>query len=187
MSSPDSRKSLKEPGSLFRILLKLTWWILALAVVIAFWFLAFKIQKVFGQGPGWHLSNGTAVTYEVEGSNEKTIVSHIPGYILPPSWLPNYPGAQAQADGDELKHETQDTVDGNYTTWTQDSPQKVKEYFESTLQANGFQTSSQATVTDGVESIEIKATDSAGKRELTIKAIPGKDHTTITSTYKGPK
>lgn len=157
-----------------------------LAVVVLFKWTAVRVNNATadvsydGKKP-----NTATATLTVDGPDGTTITSNDPAATFPPNWVPAYPAAQAQADG--MKHETKDTINGTYRARTTDEPGKVKEYFESTLQADGFETSITTTDTDGAESVVVTATNDASKRKITVKASSEKDHTNLVITYEGQK
>ncbi|MEP6668849.1 MAG: hypothetical protein ABJF10_06845 [Chthoniobacter sp.] len=104
---------------------------------------------------------------------------------LPPRWVPSYPAAQGQDGG--TRRETKDKIAGTYLAKTRDDPDKVKDYFDSTLKADGFETEVKSTSTDGNDSTMVTATVNGGKRKLTVKATSEKGVTNLVITYEGAK
>jgi len=104
---------------------------------------------------------------------------------LPPRWVPSYPAAQGQEGG--TKRETKDKIAGTYLAKTKDDPDKVKDYFDSTLKADGFETDVKSTSTDGNDSTIVTATVNGGKRKLTVTATSEKGVTNLVITYEGAK
>ena len=88
-----------------------------------------------------------SATLKVDGPDGTTVTSSDPEQTLPPKWVPAYPAAQGQAGG--TRREGKDTVSGTYLAFTQDDPDKVKDYYESTLKADGFETAVTTTTTEG--------------------------------------
>jgi hypothetical protein len=125
------------------------------------------------------------VVLTVEGGGTLTVTGNDPAGILPPKWVPSYPAAQDQ--GDQTREETKDTIRGTYRARTMDAPEKVKDYFESTLKADGFETETTTTDTDGSEVATVTATIDGGKRKITVKAGAGKGTTNLVISYQGPK
>lgn len=105
--------------------------------------------------------------------------------MLPPRWVPSYPAAQAQDGG--TKKETKDKIAGTYLAKTRDDPNKVKDYFESTLKADGFDTEVKSTSTDGNDSTIVTASVNGGARRLVVTATSEKGVTNLVITYEGAK
>ncbi|MEI9897402.1 MAG: hypothetical protein WDN28_26990 [Chthoniobacter sp.] len=104
---------------------------------------------------------------------------------LPPRWVPSYPAAQTQDGG--TKEETKDKISGTYLAKTRDDPEKVKDYFEGTLQADGFETEVKSSSTDGNDSTIVTATVKGGTRKLTVTATREKGVTNLVISYEGTK
>jgi hypothetical protein len=121
----------------------------------------------------------------IKGPDGSTVVGGDPDATLPPRWVPAYPAAQSQSGG--VKQETKEAITGTYLARTKDAPDKVKDYFESTLKADGFETEVTTADTDGNESAVITATKDDVKRKVTIMANREKGTTNLVITYQGPK
>jgi hypothetical protein len=130
-------------------------------------------------------SNKATATLTVAGPDGTTVTSSDPTATLPPKWVPAYPAAQAQAGG--TKKESKDTVSGTYFARTQDDPDKVKDYYDSTLKADGFETKVATANTDGSESTTVTATMDDRKRKIAVKASSEKGHTNLEITYEGAR
>ena len=128
---------------------------------------------------------GVTSSLTIVSPNGTTVTGSDPSATLPPKWVPAYPAMQAQDGG--TKRETKETIGGSYTARTQDAPDKVKDYFESTLKADGFETSADTGNTDGAEFATITGIYDGGKRKITIKANTEKGHTNLAITYEGAK
>ena len=104
---------------------------------------------------------------------------------LPPRWVPSYPAAFAQAGGP--KRESKGKVTGTYLAKTKDSPDKVKEYFDSTLKADGFETEATSASKDGNDSATVTAKIGSGARKLTVTATTERSVTNLVVTYEEAK
>jgi hypothetical protein len=95
-----------------------------------------------------------------------------------PSWVPSYPGADAQAT---FAVKGGDGEGGNFTFKTSDAPSKVKEFYEDKCKDLGMKISLDTTTEDGGMVI---ATDDGGeKRSVTVVVGRSSGETTVNVTY----
>ena len=113
------------------------------------------------------------------------IITGDPDASRPPKWVPSYPALQSESGG--IRQEARDTISGTYLARTKDTPAKVKDYFDSTLQADGFETEATTSNTDGNEAITIDATNAGRKRKITVMASSERGTTSLMIRYQGPK
>jgi hypothetical protein len=125
----------------------------------------------------------TAEAAEIDDGT--TVIGGDPDASRPPHWVPSYPALQSESGG--MKKEAKSTISGTYLARTKDTPEKVKEYFESTLDADGFETKATTSNTDGSESFTIDATKANAKRRITVMANRERGTTNLMIRYQGPK
>lgn len=108
-----------------------------------------------------------------------------PAVAAPPSWVPSYPAALAKATG--TREETKDGARGNWQAQVKDPADKIKSYYESTLQADGYTIDTATTTADGSDTFVIRATSSNGKRKMTITIASVGGAANVNIDYKGKK
>jgi uncharacterized iron-regulated membrane protein len=99
-----------------------------------------------------------------------------------PSWIPVYPNLLKPARG--LQQEEKGVASGTTTVETDDSLEKVKEFYESMLKADGFETTVDQTTTRSSESAQITARKEDGKRTLHAAIRQEKERTAVTLSYE---
>ena len=100
----------------------------------------------------------------------------------PPAWVPAYPGAAAQGVG--MRTEKPTGVTGSYVVQTGDAADKVREFFETKLKADGYTTVASASVGGGAI---VNARKEDEKRTVTVQISGDKGATQMVITYEGPK
>ena len=82
--------------------------------------------------------DGTVLVTTTTDPDGSEVTTGDPQYTRPPEWVPSYPSGHDEPGG--MTRETKDQISGTYLGTTKDAPDKVREYFESTLKAAGFAT-----------------------------------------------
>ena len=124
-------------------------------------------------------------TVTIDGASLQTSAPSDPAKVLPPKWVPSYPAAQDLEN--HTRQDTKDTISGTFRTRTRDTPEKVKDYFASTLKADGFETETTTTEANGSDVTVVTAATAGGKRKIKIQAEVEKGTTNIAISYQGPK
>ncbi len=118
--------------------------------------------------------------FKMKNSNgEETVFGG--GVTAPPAWVPAYPGALAQGLG--MRTEKPAGISGSFFVQTPDALAKVREFFETKLQADGYE----VTVTSAPESPVISAKKESEKRTITVQLNGANGATQVVITYEGPK
>jgi len=108
--------------------------------------------------------------------------SHFPS--IAPNWIPRYPGADPGNDSYEAF--AGNLVAGTYGSQTYDPVEKVRDYYERTLRADGFETTSQTTYDNGVTSAVVAASTHGGRPRMIVKVGSALFYVTISIPYEGP-
>jgi len=101
-----------------------------------------------------------------------------------PSWLAEYPGAETQG---AYSGADADSVSGGYTFQTEDSVQKVLDFYKDRLEGEGFKVTTSTFQQDGQVAGGSIVGEGSDGRETHIGAMRGDDRTAVTVTYKHPK
>ena len=118
--------------------------------------------------------------FKMKNSNgEETVFGG--GATVPPDWVPSYPAASAQGVG--MRVEKPAGVSGTFFAQTPDAPDKVREFFATKLQADGYE----VTVTSAPETPVISAKKESEKRTITVQLNGANGATQVVITYEGPK
>ena len=100
----------------------------------------------------------------------------------PPAWVPAYPGAAAQGYG--MRTEKPTGVVGVFIVQTSDAPEKVREFFETKLKADGYTITASPNATG---TTDVSAKKEAEKRSITVEIRGDKEATHLSVIYEGPK
>ena len=103
------------------------------------------------------------------------------GATASPDWVPAYPGAAAQGVGMRVEKPT--GISGSFFVQTNDASDKVREFFETKLKADGYE----VTVTSAPESPVISAKKESEKKTITVQLNGAQGATQVVITYEGPK
>ena len=118
----------------------------------------------------------------IKGPNGEAVIG---SNQAPPSWVPAYPGLQAQAGG--MRVEKGETVNGTHIAETTDAADKVKEFFESKLKADGCSVEATSSKFNDVVSASVTGTKEDGKLKISVLINSEKGKTSVIITYEGPK
>lgn len=119
--------------------------------------------------------------FKMKNSNgEETVIGGAD--TAPPAWVPAYPGAAAQGLGMRVAKPT--GISGTFMVQTGDTPDKVREFFETKLKADGYTTV--ATPSAAGSSI-VNAKKDAEQRSVTVRISGEKGATQIIINYEETK
>jgi zinc-ribbon family len=102
-----------------------------------------------------------------------------------PSWVPIYPALAKPAHG--TGREEGGIVKGRTSFDTSDPLDKVKEFYENKLKADGFEITADKATTRIFENAEIAGNKDGGKLALRVAIHQMKTRTFVTVTYEGPE
>jgi len=106
-----------------------------------------------------------------------------PESSAPPTWVPIYPGLARPPHF--FRKDENGTVKGRANFDTPDSMEKVKEFFETQLKADGFEITNDKSKVRLLQSAEIDARKEAGKRAIHVTIHGSKAKTVVLETFEG--
>ncbi len=106
-----------------------------------------------------------------------------PEASAPPAWVPIYPGLARPPHF--FRKDENGTVKGRANFDTPDSMEKVKEFFETQLKADGFEITNDKSKARLLQSAEIDARKEEGKRTIHVTIHGSKAKTVVLETFEG--
>lgn len=121
----------------------------------------------------------------VKGPDGEVVFGGDAAAVAPPAWVPLYPAVKVQSGG--LRAERAGKISGTLVTESADGVAKVREFYETKLKADGYQTEVTTMNRDGADSAVVKGTKVDGDRHLNILINADAGKTIIILNYEAPK